>query len=125
MYNASRSGNGVWLHNRDGGLFVIALIFSEPTSKPVTDRVLSSFPDILKQLTNGYALFGLVVLVVGIFLLLQAKNWAKIIGTLALVVGAIIVIYILNRAKAEEPIVLSGVIRDARTKCWPPTTTRV
>jgi hypothetical protein len=94
---------------------IASLLFQTPSS-PVTDRATSSWPEIIKAAsTNGYALFGLVVLVVGLGLLIGAKDWAKVVGALALIAGAILVIFGLSNVK-KSPIALTGTVLNSVTK---------
>ena len=50
-----------------------------------------SWPDALRTAsTNAFALFGLLVLVMGLVGLIQAKVWAKSVGALAVVASTIL-----------------------------------
>jgi uncharacterized membrane protein len=63
-----------------------------------------SWPDVLRTAsTNAFALFGLVVLVIGLGLLIRAKRWAKGVGALAVVAGAVLLVLVLDDIKAETP----------------------
>ena len=53
--------------------------------------------------TNAFALFGLLVLVIGLVLLIRAKAWAKGAGAVAVVAGAVLVVLVLRDIKAEIP----------------------
>jgi hypothetical protein len=53
--------------------------------------------------TNAFALFGLVVLVIGLGLLIRAKGWAKGVGALAVVAGSVLIVLVLKDIKREIP----------------------
>ena len=64
-----------------------------------------SWPDVLRMAsTNAFALFGLLVLVIGLGLLIRAKAWAKGVGAIAIVAGALLVVLVLRDIKAEIPL---------------------
>ena len=63
-----------------------------------------SWPEVLRTAsTNAFALFGIVVLLVGLGLLIRAKGWAKGFGAVAVVAGVVLVVLVLNDIKAEIP----------------------
>jgi hypothetical protein len=63
-----------------------------------------SWPDVLRTAsTNAFALFGLLVLGIGLVLLIRAKAWAKGVGAVAVVAGAVLVLLVLRDIKAEIP----------------------
>jgi hypothetical protein len=98
-------------------MFAFCLFFFSSPSSPVTDRAASSWPDIIKAAsTNGFALFGLVALVVGLGLLIGAKDWAKVVGAVGLIAGAVFVILGLREVKSQDPIILSGKVQQPTRK---------
>jgi uncharacterized membrane protein len=68
------------------------------------DYAPRSWPDVLRTAsTNAFALFGLLVLAIGLVLLVRAKAWAKGVGAIAVVAGAVFVGLVLRDIKAEIP----------------------
>jgi len=62
------------------------------------------WPDFLRTAsTNAFALFALVVLVIGLGLQLRANGWAKGVGAPAVVAGAVLLVLVLNDIEAEIP----------------------
>lgn len=53
--------------------------------------------------TNAFALFGLLVLLIGLVLFIRTNSWAKGAGAIALVAGAVLVVLVLRDIKAEIP----------------------
>lgn len=53
--------------------------------------------------TNPFALFGLLVLVIGLVLLIRAKAWAKGVGAIPVIAGIVLVVLVLRDIKAEIP----------------------
>ena len=63
-----------------------------------------SWPEVLRTAsTNAFALFGLLVLVIGLVLLLRARAWARGVGAISVVAGAVLIALVLNDIKAEIP----------------------
>jgi hypothetical protein len=63
------------------------------------------WPDVLRTAsTNAFALFALVVLVIGLGFLIRAKGWAKGVGALAVVAAAFLLVLVLKDIKAEIPL---------------------
>lgn len=53
--------------------------------------------------TNAFALFGLLVLAVGLVVLIRTKAWAKGAGVIAMVAGAVLVVLVLRDIRVEIP----------------------
>jgi hypothetical protein len=63
-----------------------------------------SWPEVLRTAsTNAFALFGLLVLVIGLGLLIRAKGCAKGIGAVAMIAGAVLIVLVLHDIKREIP----------------------
>ncbi len=70
----------------------------------VLGYVPRSWPDVLRTAsTNAFALFGLLVLTIGLVLLIRAKAWVRGVGAMAVVVGAVLLVLVLRDIKAEIP----------------------
>jgi hypothetical protein len=54
--------------------------------------------------TNAFALFGVLVLLIGLVLLTRARAWAKGVGAISAVAGAVLVVLVLRDIKAEIPL---------------------
>jgi hypothetical protein len=63
-----------------------------------------SWPEVLREaLTNYFALFAVVLLLVGFWLLFRAKGWVKAAGALAILAGAALLVLVLRDIRAEIP----------------------
>jgi hypothetical protein len=63
-----------------------------------------SWSDVLRTAsTNAFALFGLLVLAIGLVLLIRARAWGKGAGAIAVVAGTVLVVLVLRDIKAEIP----------------------
>ena len=63
-----------------------------------------SWPDVLRTVgANPFALFGLLVLVIGLVLLIRGRVWAKSVGAIAVVAGTVLLVQVVHDIRVEIP----------------------